>query len=155
MQQLAAAKYYFNRLIENQRYFVTYKKLNLNEKENGVKKLKILNKIIPINELSCLEEKTFFSDMSMMKAVIDIDREILAVNAELHSDLEQMLLEDGSNQKYLYGINIYYDNGEIEFDSLINPPRNREAGYPRVGRGVADPKAREKIVEVVNKWIKQ
>jgi len=52
--------------------------------------------------------------MSMMKAVIDIDREILAVNAELHSDLKQMLLEDGSNQKYLYGINIYYDNGEIE-----------------------------------------
>ena len=43
--------------------------------------------------------------------------------------------------------------GEIEFDSLINPPRNREAGYPRVGRGVADPKAREKIVEVVKKWI--
>lgn len=115
----------------------------------------ILEKIISIDELGCLEEKTFFSDMSMMKAVIDIDREILAVNAELHSDLEQMLLENGSNQRYLYGINIYYDNGEIEFDSLINPPRNREAGYPRVGRGVADPKAREKIVEVVNKWIKQ
>ena len=93
--------------------------------------------------------------MSMMKAVIDIDREILAVNAELHSDLKQMLVEDGSNQKYLYGINIQYDNGEIEFDSLINPPRNREAGYPRVGRGGADPKAREKIMEVVNKWIKQ
>ena len=72
---------------------------------------------------------------------------------ELHSDLEQLLLENGSKQQLLYGINIYYDNGEIEFDSLINPPRNREAGYPRVGRGVADPKAREKIVEVVNKWI--
>lgn len=117
--------------------------------------MKILDKIISINELSCLEEKTFFSDMNMMKAVVDIGREILAVNAELHSDLEQMLLENGSNQKYLYGINIYYDNGEIEFDSLINPPRNREAGYPRVGRGVADPKARERIVEVVSKWIKQ
>lgn len=119
------------------------------------KNMKILDKIISINELNCLEEKTFFSDMNMMKAVVDIGREILAVNAELHSDLEQMLLENGSNQKYLYGINIYYDNGEIEFDSLINPPRNREAGYPRVGRGVADPKARERIVEVVSKWIKQ
>ena len=31
---------------------------------------------------------------------------------------------------------------------MINPPRNREAGYLRVGRGVADPVAREKIVEV-------
>lgn len=117
--------------------------------------MKILDQLITIDELGCLEERVFFSDMNMVKAVVDIDREILAVNAELHADLEQMLLENGSNQKCLYGINIYYDNGEIEFDSLINPPRNREAGYPRVGRGVADPKAREKIVEVVNKWIKR
>lgn len=41
----------------------------------------------------------------------------------------------------------------IEYDSLINPPRNREAGFPRVGRYVADPAARQKIAEVVNKWI--
>ena len=52
-----------------------------------------------------------------------------------------------------YGINILYDLWETEYDSLINPPRNREAGYPRVGRYVADPEARKKIEEVVNKWI--
>lgn len=115
--------------------------------------MKILYKSINFDELAVIEEKTFFSDMNMVKAVVDIDKELIAVNAELHSDLEQMLLENGSKQQSLYGINIYYDNGEIEFDSLINPPRNREAGYPRIGRGVADPKAREKIVEVVNKWI--
>ncbi|WP_419024792.1 DUF5674 family protein [Emergencia sp.] len=80
----------------------------------------------------------------MTKAVVDLDKELLAVNAEFHSDLEQMLLEEGSNQSSLYGINIYYDSGEIEFDSLINPPRNQEAGYPRVGRYVADSAAREK-----------
>ena len=66
-----------------------------------------------------------------------------------------LLKKNYVNQKYLYGMNIYFDNGEIAFDSLINPPRNREAGYPRVGREIADPKAREKIVVVVNKWIKQ
>ena len=54
---------------------------------------------------------------------------------------------------FVYGINILYDLWEIEYDSLINPPRNREAGYPRVGRYVADPEARKKIEEVVNKWI--
>lgn len=124
------------------------------KKETGGIYLKILDKSVNIDELGRIEEKTFFFDMSMVKAVVDIDRELVAVNAELHSDLEQLLLENGSKQQSLYGINIYYDNGEIEFDSLINPPRNREAGYPRVGRGVADPKAREKIVEVVNKWIK-
>lgn len=64
-----------------------------------------------------------------------------------------MLLDHGSNQESLYGINIYYDTGEVEFDSVINPPRNRAAGYPRVGRYVADPAAREKIEEVVKKWI--
>jgi hypothetical protein len=84
---------------------------------------------------------------------VDIEKDLLAINAELHSDLEKYLLDNGSNNRDLYGINILLDDFEIEFDSLINPPRNREAGFPRVGRDVADPVAREKIVEVVNKWI--
>lgn len=84
---------------------------------------------------------------------MDIEKDLLAINAELHSDLEKYLLDNGSNNRDLYGINILLDDFEIEFDSLINPPRNREAGFPRVGRDVADPVAREKIVEVVNKWI--
>ena len=56
-------------------------------------------------------------------------------------------------QRRLQSIKVifYYDTGEIEFDSLINPPRNREDGYPRVGRYVADPAVREKIEEVVRK----
>ena len=56
-------------------------------------------------------------------------------------------------QRRLQSIKVifYYDTGEIEFDSLINPPRNREDGCPRVGRYVADPAAREKIEEVVRK----
>ena len=85
----------------------------------------------------------------------DIERGLLAVNADLHADLEELLLENGSEQKNLYGYNILYDGWEIEYDSLINPPRNREAGYPRVGRYVADPEARERIQEIVKKWIKE
>ena len=71
------------------------------------------------------------------------------INTIMHSE-KWYCVPDNMN---LYGINIYYDTGEIEFDSLINPPRNREAGYQRVGRYVADPAAREKIEEVVRKWI--
>lgn len=105
-----------------------------------------------LNELETLGEKeTFFEDM--IKGVVDIQKGLLAINAELHSDLEKYLLDNGSNNRDLYGINILLDDYEIEFDSLINPPRNREAGFPRAGRDVADPIAREKIVEVVNKWI--
>lgn len=113
----------------------------------------ILNKIVKKEELGTIEDTMYFEDMCMVKSVIDIDRALVAVNAELHADLEQYLLDNGSDQKALYGINIYYDDGMIEFDSLINPPRNREAGYPRVGRDVADPIARQKIEEAVNKWI--
>lgn len=114
----------------------------------------ILESKIDKSDLPHIEENTFFDDMCMVKAVVDIKKELLAINAELHADLERLLLENGSEQTDLYGINIYFDDGEIEFDSLINPPRNREAGYPRVGRYVADPAARMKIEEVVLKWIK-
>lgn len=111
----------------------------------------IIKEKVDIDKLKTIENETFFGDM--IKAVVDIEQGIIAVNAELHSDLEQMLLEDGSSQKNLYGINILFDEKEIEFDSLINPPRNREAGFPRAGRIVADPAARQRIEEIVNKWI--
>ena len=112
----------------------------------------IVKEEIRIDQLPDLEDEMVFDDDEMVKAVADIDKGILALNAELHSDLEQMLLDNGSSQESLYGFNIYYD-GEIEYDSMINPPRNRAAGYPRVGRDVADPIAREKIKEIVAKWI--
>ncbi len=82
-----------------------------------------------------------------------IDKGLIALNAELHSDLEEYMLENGSVNRSLYGININLENFEIEFDSLINPPRNREDGYPRAGRYVASSEARSKIEEVVNRWI--
>lgn len=113
----------------------------------------IVDKTINLENLPKLEDEMFFNEDEMVKAVADIDKGILALNAELHSDLEQLLLDHGSAQSSLYGFNIYFD-GEIEYDSMINPPRNREAGYPRVGRDVADPVAREKIKELVEKWIK-
>ncbi len=94
----------------------------------------------------------YFPDDGMVKAVADIDRKILAVNAGLHSDLEELLLTNGSKQVSLYGINIYEGN-EIEYDSLINPPRNREDGYPRGGRNVSSPEKREIIKEIVDRWI--
>lgn len=43
----------------------------------------------------------------MVKAVADVENNILAIDAELHSDLEQMLLQDGSLQENLWGVNIY------------------------------------------------
>jgi hypothetical protein len=59
----------------------------------------------------------------MVKAVVDIGRGIMAIDAELHSDEEAALLDDGSAQADLWGINLYpAESGDtwIEFDSMIN-----------------------------------
>jgi len=89
----------------------------------------------------------------MIKAVADVDRGLIAVDAELHSDLESFLLQDGSDQSALWGFNIYPEaEGEdfIEFDSLINI-------RPRQGnrsRDVEDSAVREKIKSIVKLYIK-
>lgn len=93
-----------------------------------------------------------FSDM--IKGVVDIERGLLAIDAELHSDLESLLLDAGSRQEALWGINLYpEEEGEdlVEFDSLINI----RPGQGNRSRGVSDPKIQQRIWDVVNKWILQ
>ena len=41
----------------------------------------------------------FYGDM--VKGVVDVGRKILALNAELHADLEKLLLEDSSIRKVI------------------------------------------------------
>jgi hypothetical protein len=89
----------------------------------------------------------------LVKAVVDIEKEVMAVGGELHSDEEALLLEQGSLQRNLWGINIYPDkigNEMIEFDSIINlrPSHNNRS------RGVNDPSAREKIYSAVKKLVR-
>jgi hypothetical protein len=88
----------------------------------------------------------------MVKAVVDTNRRRLALGGELHSDEEAALLEQGSTQADLWGINIYPDqprSERIEFDSLINI-------RPRLGnrsRGVEDAATRQLICEIVDSLI--
>ena len=76
----------------------------------------------------------------------------MAVDAELHADEEEVLLERGSAQANLWGINLYPDVvGEdwIEFDPMINlrPSQGNRS------RGVDDPMVRRRIVEVVSRLV--
>ena len=60
---------------------------------------------------------------TVTKAVVDLDRKVIAVDAELHSDLEAILIEDGSKPESLWGVNIYPSETRgqfIEFIALIN-----------------------------------
>ena len=109
----------------------------------------IIDKTISRNRLAEMAQN-FYGEM--IKGVVDI-RRIMALDAELHSDLEKLLLEDGSNQESLWGINLYPDvEGDdfIEFDSLINisPRRNN------FSRDVEDEEIRSQIRSIVNNLIK-
>lgn len=84
----------------------------------------------------------------MVKAVVDVERNLMAVGGELHSDEEALLLEDGSRQGDLWGVNLYPEvKGQdwLEFDSLINlrPSQGNRS------RGVDDPELRRRIALVV------
>jgi hypothetical protein len=50
---------------------------------------------ISVKELQTLSENMYGS---MVKAVVDIDKKIMVVDAEMHVDEEQYLLEHGSQQ---------------------------------------------------------
>lgn len=111
--------------------------------------MKIVEDKISIKELKDMSSKMFHN---LVKAVVDVQKEILVVDAELHSDEEAYLLQLGSKQENLWGINIYPDlNKEerIEFDSMINlrPSQNNNS------RGVDNKDIRKKILDIVNSKI--
>jgi hypothetical protein len=111
--------------------------------------MQIVDPTITREELKALAVPLFGN---LVKAVVDVRQEILAVDAELHADLEAGLLEEGSAQQDLWGINIYPNLKEeewIEFDSMINLK-------PRAGnrtRGVDDAATRNRIREIVNRKV--
>jgi len=89
---------------------------------------------------------------TMVKAVVDIEKGLIAMDAELHSDLEELLLDNGSKQKDLWGINLYPLQGKkdfIEYTSLINI-RPSQDNY---SMEVTDKDRREKIEDIVEKLI--
>lgn len=111
--------------------------------------MKILEEKIPRGQLLNSE---FIIDGPMVKAVVDLGKKIVAVDAEMHADMEQMLLGQGSRQDDLWGINLYPEvEGDdfVEFDSMINL-RPRQGNFTR---GVDNPEHRQQIIEVVHQWI--
>lgn len=113
--------------------------------------MNIIEDHISIAELKVMSAKMFGS---LVKAVVDVEKEIMAVDAEMHADEEGLLLQNGSKQKNLWGINLYPDKiGEdfIEFDSMVNlrPSQGNRS------RGVDDLSVQQLIKKIVNKLVKK
>ena len=112
--------------------------------------MKIVRDMLTLDELKQMASAMF---ENMVKAVVDVEKKLVALDAELHSDLEALLLQDGSKQKDLWGINLYPEmQGDefIEFDSMINmrPSQGNRS------RGVDNAETRKKISEIVTEKIR-
>ena len=113
--------------------------------------MKIIDNECSIGELKKIAENTF---VDMVKAVVDVRKEIIAVDAQMYCDLEEFLLDNGSNQNDLWGVNFYVDiEGEdfVEFDSMINLRPLQE----NMTRGVDDEGIRKEILEIVHTRIRR
>lgn len=82
--------------------------------------MKIVDQQITLEELKTMAQRTFGQ---IVKAVIDIERDTLVVDAQMHSDQEELLLDQGSQQEHLWGINLHPFESEdkfVEFFAVIN-----------------------------------
>ena len=113
--------------------------------------MRIINR--PLTKQELIDSSSNFIDKNAIKCVVDVKREIMAVDAPMHYELEQLLLENGSEQTDLWGLNLYLDSDNIddliEFDSMINirPSQNNRS------RSVEDPETQELIKSVITKWL--
>jgi len=108
---------------------------------------------IKLSELKDMSKKM---EDCLVKAVIDVELNVMTVDASMHVDEEQYMLEEReSMQKNLWGINLYpfefNTNKWIEFDSMINIrpwQQNRS-------RGVECVATQSKIRDIVNKLVQE
>lgn len=107
--------------------------------------MRIVDAPISSADLKAMAEGRFGN---LVKAVVDVERKIMALDGEVHADEEGLLLENGSRQENLWGINIYPEleaSERIEFDSVFNirPSQGNRS------RDVGDQVIREKVVQIV------
>ena len=88
----------------------------------------------------------------MVKAVVDVEAGMMAIGGELHSDAEAVLLDNGSRQSNLWGINLYPEKPSeewIEFDSMINvrPSAGNRSRFVESGE------IREAVTQIVQRLV--
>lgn len=111
--------------------------------------IKIVKKQITKDDIEKLAEEWFGT---MVKAVVDLEKNIIAIGGEMHADAEAMLIEQGSKQDNLWGINLYpneKDHEFIKYISLINiSPRRKNLDME-----IQDPEIKSRIKRLIDKLI--
>ncbi len=112
--------------------------------------IKIISDSITTAELREIG-KEFYD--SMIKGVVDLEKEIVAFGGQYHMDSNLRLIEQGSEQKNVWGFNIDFDQPKeswIEYVSLINI--RPLAGNRRME--VEDEDIKENMKKIINSRIK-
>jgi hypothetical protein len=95
---------------------------------------------------------TRFGDL--VKGVVDLRRDVMLLDADMHADEEAALLAEGSVQSDLWGINLYPDLAAedwLEFDSMIN----LRPSFGNRSRGVDDSGTRNAIAQLVGRLVRR
>ena len=82
---------------------------------------KIVHEKITQEQLIHMTREGYYENMA--KLAVDVEREILAIGGEWHSDAEEVLIADGSKATDVWGVNFYpwkASNERIVYTSLIN-----------------------------------
>ena len=113
--------------------------------------MQTVDKVVSLEDLKKMSEKMYGK---LVKAVVDVEKNIMVIDVGMHSDAELFMLENGSKQKNLWGINIHPNNEKenwVEFDSMINirPYANNRS------RGVDNQVIQKYIISLVNKLVKE
>ena len=113
--------------------------------------MKIVEGTVSVAELTEMSKKMFGNTI---KAFVDIEKEIMVIDAPMHADQEELLLESGSLQENLWGINLIPDKfgqeGFLVFDSMLNI----KATCSNRTRGVDNPIIQARIRAIVNKQVR-
>ena len=113
--------------------------------------IKICSDRVELSIVSQMADDTFGD---FVKGVVDVERGILGLGGELHADIEDLLLSQGSVQQDLWGINLHPNESwpdMVEFDSLINirPRQNNRSRY------VEDTFVREQIIDLLDRLLQR
>ncbi len=84
-----------------------------------------------------------------IKLAVDIDRGILAGGGAMHADCESILLDDGSQQEFIWGADWDPTAQQVTFESLINiRPRQNNPSME-----ILDPNVQEKVTEITTRLL--
>jgi hypothetical protein len=122
------------------------------QEETGLddNEVEVVRTPIDLAHLTDLAEATFGD---LVKAVVDIRQGVMAIGGGMHADEEAALMDAGSHQGDLWGINLYPGaigtTGWVEFDSMIN----LRPGRGNRSRSVEDAAIRDQILVIVDRLV--